>query len=168
MRVVNIHKRTINQPKEKVSELFRTLATKEDMIWPYENWPAIRFKDGLTIGSHGGHGLIKYKIVEFIEGEFIKFQFLNPVGFNGTHELNITSTNETKTEIAHKIIMRTSFRASLLWAFAIRWLHDALIEEAFDKVENYFLEQKKQTEYKTWVKFLRRAYKRDSFKNKHV
>ena len=89
MNVINIHKRTIDQPKEKVSQLFKTLATSEDLIWPYENWPAIRFKDGLHIGSKGGHGRVRYSISEFQEGEYIKFQFSKPSGFNGIHELRV-------------------------------------------------------------------------------
>jgi len=50
----------------------------------------------------------------------------------------------------------------------IRWLHDALIEEAFDKVENYFTGNKKITPYNPWVKFLREAYKRKPVQSKNA
>ena len=159
MKVINIHKRTLQEPIEKVSELFMTLATYHDLVWPYENWPAIRFKDGLKVGSKGGHGRIRYTIIDFKEGEFVKFQFSNPKGFNGTHELKIIETLESHTEIIHEIKMHTSLKATFLWVFMIRWLHDALIEEAFDKVENYFACNKKVATYNIWVKFLREAYK---------
>ncbi len=43
----------------------------------------------------------------------------------------------------------------LTWPLVIRWLHDALIEDAFDKTENHFLSQKKVTSWSAWVKFLR-------------
>lgn len=62
--------------------------------------------------------------------------------------------------------MNTSFKATLLWVFVIRWLHDALIEDAFDKVENYFTTNKKVTNYNFWVKRLREAYKRQSYQTK--
>ena len=193
MNVINIHKRTINQPKEKVSQLFKTLATANDLVWPYENWPAIKFKDGLQVGSKGGHGRVRYTIIDFIEGEFIKFQFSKPDGFNGTHALRIETIGENKTEIihetsmlktlsptaiinseqhvtvkkqsilSHEIRMNTSLKATFLWFFIIRWLHDALIEDAFDKVENYFSTKKKTTRYNAWVKYLRAVYKRKSF-----
>lgn len=39
--------------------------------------------------------------------------------------------------------MTTTGSASLKWAIAIRWLHDAYIEDAFDKVENQFIKDKK-------------------------
>ncbi|MEM1323749.1 MAG: hypothetical protein AAGG75_26040 [Bacteroidota bacterium] len=32
----------------------------------------------------------------------------------------------------------------LAWLLAVRWLHDALIEDAFDKVENHFQQQKRR------------------------
>ena len=168
MRVINTHKRTINQSKENVSQLFKTLTTSGDLIWPYENWQAIRFKDGLQVGSKGGHGLIRYTIIEFREGEYIKFQFSKPEGFIGTHELKIEEISKNMTEISHEIKANTTFKATFFWIFVIRWLHDALIEEAFDKVENYFFADKKETEYNFWVKFLREAYKRKSFQTKHA
>ena len=151
MRVENIHKRSINQPKEKVSQLFKTLATSEDLVWPYENWPAIKFKDGLQVGSKGGH---------------IKFQFSKPDGFIGFHELKIREIHKNETEIRHEIHVKANFKASLLWVFVIRWLHDALIEDAFDKVENYFTTDKKVSTYNLWVKLLREVYKRKSIQTK--
>ncbi|MEO1033085.1 MAG: hypothetical protein AAFX55_16905 [Bacteroidota bacterium] len=166
MRVINVHKRHIHQPKEKVSQLFRTLATKDDLIWPYKNWPAIKFKNGLKIGSKGGHGPIRYTIIDFIEGEYIKFQFSKPEGFSGTHQLSINAIDDFNTEIIHEIRAKTAFRATLFWVFVIRWLHDALIEDAFDKVENYFTNGQKRTRHHSWVKVLRGVYKGSSLRTK--
>ncbi len=160
MTVLNIHKRKIHKPKELVSQIFRTLATQNDLIWPGENWPAIRFRDGLKVGSKGGHGRIRYTIIDFQTGESIKFQFSKPDGFNGTHEFAISKINDSETAIEHIISAKLSLRATLLWVFVIRWLHDALIEDAFDKVENQFTEQKTHSEYNLWVKLLREVYKR--------
>lgn len=168
MQVINIHKRTINKPKTKVSGIFKTIATYEDLVWPYENWPAIRFKDGLQVGSKGGHGSIRYIIIEFVEGDYMKFQFSKPEGFHGTHELRVKTISKDVTEISHKIEMSTSLKASFFWVFIVKWLHDALIEDAFDKVENYFYNNKKTTKYNPWVKLLREAYKRKSFQTKQA
>ncbi|MCF6348922.1 MAG: hypothetical protein L3J20_11585 [Flavobacteriaceae bacterium] len=44
-------------------------------------------------------------------------------------------------------------------AIAIHWLHNAFMEDAFDKVENHFLTEKKETEWSIWVKILRRILK---------
>ena len=168
MRVINIHKRIINQSEKEVSQLFKTLATSNDLVWPYENWPAIRFRDGLQVGSKGGHGRIRYTIIELTSGNHIKFQFSKPEGFVGTHQLRIVAVNDNKTEISHHIEAKTSLKATFFWVFVIRWLHDALIEDAFDKVENYYLATKKVTRYNVWVKLLREVYKRKSFQIKHA
>ncbi|WP_178987941.1 hypothetical protein [Winogradskyella schleiferi] len=166
MKVTNVHTRRIHQPKEKVSKLFKTLATTNDLIWPYENWPAIKFLEGLNVGSKGGHGSIRYTIIEFNEDDYIKFQFSRPEGFMGTHEFKIEALNENQTEIRHEINIQTTFETSLLWIFVIRWLHDALIEDAFNKVENYFTEAKKKATYNFWVKLLREIYKRKPLQTK--
>ena len=168
MRIINIHKRTIYQPKEKLSPLFKSLSSQNDLVWPYENWPAMRFKDGLKIGSKGGHGRIRYTIIEFVDDEYIKFQFSMPKGFNGVHELRIIGVSDSMTEIIHEIRAEITFKAIFLWVFVIRWLHDALIEDAFDKVENYFTETKKTTRYNLWVRFLREYYKKISFLTKQT
>nr|WP_321222663.1 hypothetical protein [uncultured Psychroserpens sp.] len=164
MKVINIHKRVINQPKHKVSHLFKSLTTSNDMIWPYKNWPAMRFKKGLEVGNKGGHGQIRYTITEFKEGNHIKFKFTKPHGFNGFHELRINSVGKNSSEIVHCIKMSTTFKASLMWLIVIRWLHNALIEDALINVENYFSEEKKKNKYNFWVKLLRAYYQRKRIK----
>lgn len=164
MRVVNSHKRVINQPIDTVSELFNTLTTPEDKIWPSNNWPAIRFKKGLEVGNKGGHGLIKYTVVAFEAGHHVKFKFTKPRGFNGTHEITLKPVSQHVSEIQHHIKMNTDFRASLLWIFVIRWLHDALIEEAFDNMEDYYSSVRRQPTYHPWVNLLRKYYKRKKIK----
>lgn len=167
MKVTNIHKRKLKQSKEKVSLLFATLATKKDQVWPIENWPAIRFNDGVKVGSRGGHGIVRYTIIAFKEGESIRFKFSKPDGFIGIHTLSLKAISEKETEIIHEIKMHTAtLKATVLWFFVIRWLHDALIEEAFDKVENHFIEVNKITKYNFWVVFLRNKYKNKSLQTK--
>ncbi|MDO5981315.1 hypothetical protein [Flavivirga spongiicola] len=154
MKVLNIHKRIINQSKQEVYKLLDSLSTKDDKIWPYEKWPAIRFKSGLKMGSKGGHGPIRYTVVSANYTDGIVFKFINK-GFNGTHEFKINELNNSKVEIIHIIKMKTSGVVTYYWLFIIRWLHDALIEDAFDKLENQFSAEKKEITYNFWVKFLR-------------
>ncbi|MCK8479887.1 hypothetical protein [Psychroserpens algicola] len=161
MKVINIHQRLIHQPKTEIAKLFQTLATSEDKIWPKEKWPAMRLNDGLQIGSQGGHGRIRYTVVDFKPGFYVKFQFTKPIGFQGIHELTIKEESVTTTEIRHNIKMETkSVKATFLWVFIIRWLHDALIEDAFDKVEQHFSSSETTTSYNLWVACLRYLYKR--------
>jgi hypothetical protein len=169
MQVINIHKRLINQPIAEVSQLFQTLGTPEDKIWPNKNWPEMRFKTGMTIGNKGGHGQIRYTIIDYKPRHYIKFQFTKPKGFNGTHELEITSVSERSTTINHAITMHTtSLKSTFLWVFVIRYLHDALIEEAFDILENYYSSEEKITTYSAWVTLLRGMYKSKSVQLKQA
>lgn len=156
MRVINIHKRIICQPKEKVALIFDSLSTKNDQLWPKEKWPPMVFRKGLKDGAIGGHKPIRYSINKYIPGSFIEFKFLKPDGFHGFHRFEITEIENDKTEIKHTIDMTVSGKGIFTWYIAFKWLHDALLEDCMDKAENNFLTEKKKTEWNLWVLFLRR------------
>lgn len=156
MKILNIHKRIVNQPKSKVTELLETLATKNDKIWPKEKWPAMKFKNGIQIGEKGGHGIIRYSIEKYNPNEIIQFRFSKPNGFNGIHKFEINELANDQTEVKHTIDMTTIGKGTLIWFFAIHALHNALIEDAFDKLENNFSDELKSTKWNSWVKFLRK------------
>ena len=158
MTILNIHQRKIAATKKEVVKLLKTLASTEDKIWPFETWPRMKLDKGLTEGSNGGHGPIRYFVKRYIEGELIEFQFLKPKGIDGVHRLEILSDNES-TILKHTIDARTSGKAMMSWHWFIRPLHDALIEDAFDKVENIATNQHKRTKWSPWVKFLRKSLK---------
>lgn len=156
MKVINIHKREIQQPKTELAKLFNTLATDNDMMLATDKWPPMKLDKGLQVGSKGGHGQIKYFVTEYQPEKYIQFQF-DLKGFNGFHKFELTELEHNKTELKHIINMTTSGSAAFKWALAIRWLHDAYIEDAFDKVENHFTKDKKNSEWNLWVKTLRKV-----------
>jgi hypothetical protein len=158
MKVINKHKRIVQQSKAQISLLFNTLATENDMILATDYWPPMKLNNGLRVGSKGGHGPIKYFVSEFLPEKSITFQFDMP-GFNGFHQFEITALAPHTTELSHIIFMDTEGFATLQWMVAIRWLHDAFIEDAFDKVENHFTNDKKKTEWNLWVRVLRNVMK---------
>ena len=157
MKVINIHKRIINQPKRKIVELIETLSTEKDKVWPFEKWPKMKFKEGKREGAKGGHGPIRYTIEKYIPSELIQFKFTNPKGFDGIHKFEIIELASDKTELIHTIDIKTSGIDILTWVIGVRWLHDALIEDLFDKVENRFGDENKKTTWNFWVKFLRKV-----------
>jgi hypothetical protein len=155
MEVLNIHKRKFKKPIFDILEFLPTLSTKSDRIWPIENWPPIKFKNGLKIGSNGGHAMIKYEIIDYHPQSHIEFKFQKPTGFNGTHKFEIYKLNSESFEIKHTLVMITSGMGTLSWLLAIRWLHDAILEDAFDKVENQLTKSTIKTDWNLWVKALR-------------
>lgn len=158
MKVINIHKRVLKQPITTIGPLLNTLASKNDMMLATDKWPGMKLDKGLQLGSKGGHGPIKYFVIDYQPEKSIAFQFDMP-GFDGFHRFDMIELDTNKTEISHVIDMRTSGFATLKWAMAIRWLHDAYIEDAFDKVENHFIEDKKHCKWNLWVKILRSIMK---------
>ncbi|MCU0326792.1 MAG: hypothetical protein MUF45_16355 [Spirosomaceae bacterium] len=158
MKVINIHKRVLNQPVSKIGELLDTLATNNDKMLATDKWPPMRLDKGLQVGSKGGHGSIRYFVTAYNPEKSITFQF-DLKGFNGFHRFNITELGTNQTELLHVIDMNTTGTATLKWVLAIRWLHDAYIEDAFDKVENLFTEDKKTSKWNLWVRFLRQVMK---------
>jgi hypothetical protein len=85
MKIINIHTRTINQAKSKIAEIFGTLSSKNDQILATEKWSPMILDAGLKIGSKGGHGPIRYTVLDYQKGDFIVFGFSKPKGFNGFH-----------------------------------------------------------------------------------
>lgn len=159
MKILNIHTRIIDQPKSKISPLLATLSTSNDVIWPREKWPPMRFKEGLKVGANGGHGPIRYSIEKYIPGDLIQFRFTQPAGFDGVHRFEIIEMEEERTQIKHILEANTNLKAYLSWSLAIRWLHDACVEDAFDNLENYFLTEKKSSNWSWWVNLCRNFFK---------
>ncbi len=155
MQVLNIHTRILDQPLSKVVALMETLSTQNDRIWPREKWPAMRFPEGIKKGATGGHGPIRYTVEAYDPSTAIQFRFFRPEGFKGIHKLEIHRLNDHQTQVKHTIDMTTNFKGTVLWVLGIRWLHDALLEDALDKMENHLTGSNKRTKWSVWVKMLR-------------
>lgn len=128
------------------------------MMLATDKWPPMKLDKGLQVGSTGGHGPMRYFITEYQPQKSITFQF-DLTGFNGFHRFDINELEPGKTELSHSINMTTTGTATLKWVLAVRWLHDAYIEDAFDKIENHFAADKKVSEWSLWVKTLRKVMK---------
>lgn len=90
----------------------------------------MKFKEGIRIGSQGGHGPIRYIVDRYDPHALIQFRFTKPEGFIGIHKFEIEALAEKKTELRHIIDMKTTGKGTLLWVFGIRSLHNALIEDS--------------------------------------
>ena len=155
MKVLNIHTRQIAAPKASVLDALSTLATQNDKVWPKEKWPKMKLSKGLAVGSRGGHGPIRYFIKEYDPQHLVVFEFQKPKGFHGIHQFEIKEINPNQTQVTHTIDMQTSRVGTLQWIVAVRSLHDALIEDAFDKMENLLTQTNKESTWSMWVQILR-------------
>jgi hypothetical protein len=94
----------------------------------------MRFDGLLAVGAKGGHGPIRYTVQSYEPGKRVVFQFTAPAGFDGTHRFVVDPSDEG-SELRHVIDMRIGGQARFSWPTVFRPLHDALLEDALDKVE---------------------------------
>ena len=52
--------------------------------------------------------------------------------------------------------MNTAGKGTFIWVLAIRSLHNALIEDGFDKLEHNFSKVRKTRKWNFWVRFIRK------------
>ncbi|RKT18542.1 polyketide cyclase/dehydrase/lipid transport protein [Streptomyces sp. 1114.5] len=132
MAVLNIHERSIPAQAEAVGELIDGLAGADDRLWPAPDWPRMRFDGPLAVGASGGHGPVRYQVVQYLPGRWVRFRFSAPRGFHGFHEFTVDPA-DGGSRLRHTIAMRLRGPARLTWPLAFRRLHDALLEEALDR-----------------------------------
>ncbi|MFG2147313.1 SRPBCC family protein [Streptomyces sp. NPDC048696] len=138
MAVLNVHERRIPATPEQVGALIDALAGDDDPLWPYPAWPRMRFDRGLRVGSRGGHGPIGYTVVAYVPGQWVRFRFSAPRGFEGFHEFTVEPDEPGSTVLRHVIAMRLHGTARLAWPLVFRWLHDTLIEDCLDRALHAF------------------------------
>jgi len=150
----NLHRRTLPCAKEQATFLLEQLASKQDSLWPSQQWPRLRLDAGLNPGSKGGHGPIRYFVEEHQPGTWIKFRFTGPSGFHGFHALHLRAHDEGSI-LEHDLQMNASWLGWLKWHLIFRPLHDALIEDALDNAARQFGQDRKSKPYSLYVRLLR-------------
>ena len=130
MRVHNVHERTVSGDARA---LIDSLASEHDALWPTNRWPAMRLDRPLGVGAKGGHGPIRYEVVGYEPGRLARFRFTGMPGFEGEHGFEALPVGGDATLLRHTATAELRGTATLKWRLAIRRLHDALVEDAFDK-----------------------------------
>jgi hypothetical protein len=160
MKVVNIHERVLDAPITRVGQLIDGLASGDDRLWPHDRWPPMRFNRPLGVGASGGHGPIRYLVESYAPGRSIRFRFIEPQGFVGTHRFEAEPIEPAKTRLRHTIEMKTAGLSWFAWALAIRPLHNALLEDLLDRAEASTGKQLPNRQWSCWVKIVRWAMRR--------
>jgi hypothetical protein len=159
--VLNIHTRDLHTSRDAVGVLLDSLASNQDLLWPRDRWPAMRFDCPLQVGAVGGHGPIRYCVEMYEPGRAILFRFTGSRGVHGTHGFEIKDSAPGMVCLEHRLSMRVSGVALLSWPLMFRWLHDALIEDALDRAEATVTSRPLQERrWSLWVRFLRRVASR--------
>jgi hypothetical protein len=160
MKICNIHERIINRPINQVGPILDSLSSTRDKLWPHEKWPPMKFDRELSEGAKGGHGPIRYYVKHYKPGKKVIFEFTGPSGFHGRHLFELEKKEPKSTIIRHTIDMKIKGQALFSWPMLFRPLHDALIEDSFDKLETNLTLFPKNSNWSSWVRILRWALKK--------
>ena len=154
----NVQSRVIDAPPSTVGTLIDTLAGPDDRLWPTDTWPAIKFDRGLAVGSTGGHGPIRYYVSAYEPGKRVRFTFTPETGIQGYHELRVEPIGPATTRLVHEGVGRTFGRTRLTWPLAVRWLHEALIQDLLDNAQREATGRPANPRrWSPWVRLLRRV-----------
>ncbi|GAA3840548.1 hypothetical protein GCM10022243_03670 [Saccharothrix violaceirubra] len=107
-----------------------TLLDRMMELWPADHWPPLRLDRPLGVGADGGHGFVRYTCTAYEPGARVEFTFAPGLGLVGTHTLYVVPGG-----LRHVLRGKATGSMRLWWPLAIRWLHDALMEDLFDNAE---------------------------------
>lgn len=161
MRISNVHRRDVAAPLAAFGHLVDGLASPQDRLWPRDRWPAMRFDRPLGVGAVGGHGPVTYAVEAYEPGRRVIFRF-TPTGrfsriLDGTHALGVEAVDATTTRLSHSIAATVAWHDLPFWWFIVQPLHDALIEDAFDRAERTATGRlDRPARWSPWVRLLRR------------
>ncbi|MBW1784236.1 MAG: SRPBCC family protein [Deltaproteobacteria bacterium] len=156
MKVLNIHERELEADYEHVAKLIDSLSSEDELLWPIQCWPRMKFDRPLGVGAKGGHGPIRYVVEAYKPGQSIKFRFTRPKGFNGCHQFDVVkSAHQQSVLLRHTIEMELKGSALLIWPLVIRPLHDALLEDALSTAQTSLGMTPRMRPWSLWVKIIR-------------
>ncbi len=89
----------------------------------------------LAVGADGGHGPIRYRVVEYEPGRRVRFVFHPATGISGIHELAVEALGEDRCRMRHVLLGRARGAMRALFPLVVEPLHDAVIEDLLDNAE---------------------------------
>jgi hypothetical protein len=154
----NIHERHVAASAARVGAVMETLATEHDQLWPGATRAPMVLDRGLEPGSRGGHDGIRYTVTAHEAGRLVEFTFDRSTGIDGTHALTVVDLGDGTSLMRHVLEGRAHGAMVLLWPLAVRWAHDALVEDAFDLAEAALsVGPAVPAQWSPWVRLLRKA-----------
>ncbi|WP_188835112.1 DUF3995 domain-containing protein [Flexivirga endophytica] len=97
-------------------------------LWPSDAWPPLVLDDGLRVGSDGGHGPIRYRVIDS-DSRRVRFSFGGDR--EGWHEFRVEGVEGDV--LVHEARLH---RPSATDRCFVIQLHDALIEHLLDDAES--------------------------------
>lgn len=162
MKIFNVHERALSVSAEKAGTAIDSLTGKNDFLWPRFRWPSMEFGTPLRTGASGGHGPVKYSVVEYVPGKRIVFSFDETgvvAGIDGRHYFEVVPRRK-KVILRHVLEGECGVKDWLLWQLVIGPCHDALLEDGLDLAENTLTGSGKKSRMALRVRLLRKVIAR--------
>lgn len=154
MEITNVHERQVAASPVAAGRLLDSLSSGEDLMWP-PAWPRQRFDRAMQVGARGGHGPIRYEVEAYEPGRHVGYRFRPGIGVFGRHWFDVVPMGD-QVRLCHVVRGRAGPAGWLGWNIVFRWLHDALIEDAFDRAEQTLTGTIRQPQrWSPWVRTLR-------------
>jgi hypothetical protein len=132
----NVHAREIAAPADAVGEILDTVGSADDRLWASDIWVAepVVFDRPLGVGAEGGHGSIRYSVIEYEPARRVVFRFAPGGGLSGTHRFELEELGAHRSRLTHILEAETSRWMRPFVPVLIGW-HDAMVENALDRAE---------------------------------
>lgn len=157
--MLNSHERIVSAPLEQVAQLLDGLGTDGDRLWPGDRWPPLVLDRGTETGSAGGHDRVRYSVEEAQRSgpaRWVAFRFAPQLDLVGTHRFDVEDLGDGRVRLRHVIDAQPVRWMRIGWPLVVRWLHDALIEDAFDGAEAVLAgDPVRRRRLSPWVRALR-------------
>src|SRR5713226_3693983 len=163
MKILCVHEREMHGSIEQVGEIVKTHGSSIDRMYPHELWPKTQMEgsDGPPeVGRIANRGALRFIMTSFEIGIKVHYswKFIEPAGFDGYHQTDVEDRGNGKLLFKTFVEMETrGLKATLLWLFVMRPLHNAIVEDCFDKIERQLGLSPKGHKWSLWVKTLRRV-----------
>lgn len=158
-RVRNVHARTVDVSASILHEWVSTLGTKDDMLWPAEQWFPMRLDRPVAAGGRGGHGPVRYRCSEHTP-QRTEFAFESVLGshrWDGTHTFWIDDRGSS-SQLSHELTVTLPLRDRFSWAVLVGPLHDAVLEDLLYLAQSRSGISTEAPRWSLWVRLLRRLF----------
>jgi hypothetical protein len=136
MQVFNTHRREVSAPVDEVGSLIDGLASRADRLWPYADWPPMRFDPpGISAGAVGGHGPVGYRVEHHEPRRSVTFRFTGTAGLTGRHQYIVQATGADSCVLWHLTDITLHGMLRLSWFTFWAPLHNALVEDSLDRAQ---------------------------------
>ena len=155
--VRNVHERLLAVPASWLGPLLDRLGGPDDLLGPAPAWAPMVLDGPVAPGGSGSHSGIRYRVTDHRPQRSVTFTLDPGQQWRGTHTFSVHPTGPTQAVLRHEADARLTGALRLMWPVAVRWLHDALVEDLLDRAEAVLgCGPARPARWSPWVRLLRR------------